>query len=259
MSVIIQSAYAPDPALTHARIGYGSIAYGKTPIASSAVTGFPAIAATYPTTYEFWQPSAVPATWTIDNGLAVSCDCVGLVGDFGGAGVAVQTSPDGTTWTTQVSGTLTDRINMLLFAAVSARYWRLEFTTVVPKVAVAYICKALAMQRRIYQGHSPLTLSRTTEFNTNMSEGGQYVGRSIVRMGASTEASWQHLKADWYRTNFDPFVKDARTAPFFFAWRPSKYPNELGFVWVDGDIQPTNSGPKDFMNVSLNMKGLINE
>lgn len=258
MSVIIQSGYSPTPELTHARIGYESIAYGKTPTASSAASGYPAIAATYPTTYEYWQPNTVPATWAIDNAVPVACDFVGLVGDFNGGTVDVQYSDDGSSWTTQVSGQITGRVTMFLFESVTARYWRIQVTNQIPSVSVVYIGKALAMQRRIYQGHSPLTLSRNTELTNNISEGGQYLGRSIVRQGVATDAAWSHLKADWYRSNFDPFVQSARTLPFFFAWRPSQFPQELGFVWTDGDVQPTNSGPKDYMSVSLNMRGIYN-
>jgi hypothetical protein len=258
MSVIIQPSYSPATELTHARIGYESIAYGKTPTASTSAAGYPAIAATYPTTYEFWKPTAVPATWAIDNAVAVACDYVGLVGDFNGGIVDVQSSNDGGTWITQVSGQITGRVTMFLFQPVTAQYWRIQVSNQIPSVSVVYIGQALAMQRRIYQGHSPLTLSRNTELTNNISEGGQYLGRSIVRQGVATDAAWSHLQADWYRENFDPFVRSARTMPFFFAWRPSQFGQELGFVWTDGDIQPQNTGPRDYMSVSLNMRGVYN-
>jgi hypothetical protein len=32
----------------------------------------------------------------------------------------------------------------------------------------------------------------------------------------------------------------------------------MGFVWTDGDIAPTNSGPKDYMSVDLQMRGIYN-
>lgn len=259
MTTVIQAGYTPTPDLTYARIGYENLTYGKTPTASSSAVGFPAIAATYPTTFEYWMPTAVPATWTVDLGTSLPIDCVGLVGDFNGGVVSVQSSPDNSTWTTQVSATITKRITMFMFAQISARYWRLSISGQIPSVAVVYVGKALAMQRKIYQGHTPLTLSRETELSNNISDGGQYLGRSIIRKGAQTSATWSHLTADWYRSNFDPFVKSARTAPFFISWRPSQYPDELGFVWTDGDISPQNTGPRNFMSVGVNFRGLINE
>lgn len=257
--IYIQSGYSPTPDLKHARIGWQNLAFGRTPTASTSATGYPATAATYPTTFEYWKPTALPATWSIDLTTAQTVDYVGLVGDMNGATVAVQYSTDNSTWTTIDTKTPTDRINIFLFAPVSARYWRLSFSNFIPNLAVAYFGASLAMQRTIYQGHTPLTLSRDTELSNNMSEGGQYLGRSIIRKGASTSFGWQHLKAAWYRANFDPFVKAARTAPFFIAWRPSQYPSEMGFVWVDGDIAPSNTGPRDFMAVDISVMGLINE
>ena len=256
--IYIQSGYSPDPDLNHARILYASHAAGLTPTASTSATGHPAIAATYPTTFEYWEPTALPATWALDLASAKAVDAVGLYGDLAGCTCAVEYSANGTTWTVAMTQALTDKINMLLFASVSARYWRLQFTVAIPRLAVAYIGTALAMQRKIYQGHTPLTLARVTDIATNMSERGQFLGRSIIRMGAQTSCEWAHLKAAWYRSNFDPFVSAARTDPFFIGWRPLQYPSEMGFVWATDDIKPKITGPRDFMSVGLTVRGLIN-
>jgi len=246
--------------LNHARIVYENLALGITPTASSSAAGRPAIAATYPTTYEYWTPTTLPATWSVDLGSAKNVDSIGMVGDMLGCTVAIQYSTNNSTWVTVDTRTVvTDRINMFLFLSVSARYWRVSVSVQIPRISVIYIGTALAMQRPIYQGHTPLTLSRTTDLSNNVSEGGQYLGRSIIRTGAESSAAWSNLRADWYRANFDPFVRAARTAPFFFGWRPAQYPAELGFVWTDKDIAPDNSGPRNFMSVDVGFKGLINE
>jgi hypothetical protein len=267
--IYLQTGFAPDPDLNHARIGYENLAFGLTPTASSAATGHPAISATYPTTFEFWTPTSGVAFWYIEFDTLKTIDYVGLLGDFNSSVIQVSTSPDpvsSNTFTALVFPGITfdtpvkDRINMFLFAPVSARSVRLSFIGgTAPRLAVAYIGKALAMQRKIYQGHTPLTLSRETELSNNVSEGGQYLGRSIIRKGASTSAEWQHLKAAWYRANFDPFVKSAREYPFFIGWRPQQYPNELGFVWTGGDLSPQVTGPRDFVSVGMSFRGLINE
>jgi hypothetical protein len=253
---LVTSPGATDVPLTHSRIGIDNITYGLTPVASSAVVGFPAIAATYPTTYDYWTPSAMPATWAIDAGQSKTCDYVGIVGDIEGRQIDVETSNDNATWTVQSSVIVANRVAMFLFQPVAARYWRVRFTGAAPNVAVINIGLALAMQRAIYQGHTPLTLSRVSEIISNTSEGGQYLGRSLIRSGTQTDASYQHLKAAWYRQYFDPFVKAARTKPFFFAWRPQTFPSEVGYMWTNGDIAPTNSGPRDYMSVSIQMSGI---
>lgn len=125
-----------------------------------------------------------------------------------------------------------------------------------PRIGVIQFGRTLTMQRGIYGGHTPITLSRDTVVRPNVSEAGQWLGRSIVRAGSSTEFSWQHLTAPWYRQNFEPFVEHARTKPFFIAWRPSQYPDEVGYVWTEQDIKPSNMGIINFMDVSMTVRGL---
>jgi hypothetical protein len=145
---------------------------------------------------------------------------------------------------------------MIFFATVSARYWRLKVvSTVQPILGVWYVGETLAMQRGLYGGHSPITLSRTTVVRATKSEGGQFLGRYIVRAGVRTSAQWSNLTASWYRENFDPFVEAAREYPFFFAWRPSQYPEEIGFCWMDGDVAPRNQGQRNYMSVGIDMDG----
>jgi hypothetical protein len=241
---------------THSRIGYRSIGQGRNPVASSSTPGFPASNANNYTTFEFWRPAAMPATWRIDAGGAEECDYIGVVGDVIGRGVAVEYSFDNASWFVALEFLPTRQVSMGLFQPRTARYWRARFTGSVPTVAVIFIGKALAMQRPIYVGHSPLSLSRTTEVTTNTSEKGQYLGRSIVRTGVKSSAEFKNLKSSWYRSHFDPFVIAARVQPFFFAWRPASFPNEVGYVWTDDDIAPENSGPRDFMSVSFSFTGI---
>jgi hypothetical protein len=242
--------------LNNSRIGYKSIATGRTPVASSSVSGYPASAAATFTTYDYWRPAAMPATWAVDATDDVECDYVGMVGDIEARSIAVQYSFDNINWLTAFEFIAEKKVVMGLFESRTGRYWRVLINGSVPNVSVIYIGKALEMQRSIYQGHSPVTLSRTTEISSNVSEGGQYLGRSIIRNGSATSAQFQNLRAEWYRENFDPFVKAARTQPFFFAWRPLKFPQEVGYVWTNEDIQPSNSGPRDFMSVSFSMSGI---
>lgn len=124
-----------------------------------------------------------------------------------------------------------------------------------PNLAVVYVGKMLAMQRMIYGGHSPITLSRQTLLKQPMSRGGEFLGQSFRKLGIQSSASFKNLTAGWYRSEFDPFVKAARKQPFFFAWRPLSFPNEVGFVWSGEDISPSNMGRRDFMEVSWKMTG----
>jgi len=265
MAVVIQTGFAPSRPLTHARIGHSTITRTGTLSASGEEAGFEADAAKNEMTYEFWRPDALPATWRIDAGAAVSVDYVGIAAHtlgFDGASVKPQWSNDDSAWNdvTDVSAhaPADDSPILFLFAAESHRYWRIEITgSTVPSVGVVYIGAALAMPRPIYGGHSPLDLSRNTVIRPQRSERGQFLGRSIVRSGFSTDFSWQHLTPEFYRDEFDVFVEDARRFPFFLAWRPSTFPESVGYVWTGQDISPSNMGVgKGLMQVSLAVEGI---
>jgi hypothetical protein len=257
--VVIQDAFDPAVPLTHSRIGIDNIARSGTVDASSEAAGFPAISAANPLTYEFWKPTAFPAWWRVDAGAPVTVDYVGIAAhNLGtiGSTVEVQSSTDNSTWTTVDSHTPTsDAPIMFLFAPVSARYWRITVTGEAV-IGAVYIGKVLEMQRAAFAGINPIDLSRRTVIRPNRSEGGQWLGRSVIREGSFTSVGFRHLTNAWYRANFDPFVEEARSYPFFFAWRPEGYPDSVGYVWTRGDIVPTTMGIKDFLEVGLDLEGL---
>lgn len=265
MAVVIQTAFSPARPLTHARIAHATITRTGALSASGEQAGFEADAALNPLTYEFWKPDALPATWRIDAGSAASVDYIGIAAHTlgtDGASVKPQWSDNDSVWN-DITGVAAhapadDGPILFLFAAESHRYWRIEITgSTVPSVGVVFIGAVLAMLRPIYGGHSPLDLSRTTVIRPLRSERGQFLGRSIVRSGFHADFSWQHLTPAFYRSEFDPFVEDARRFPFFLAWRPSTFSESVGYVWSGQDISPSNMGVgKGLMQVSISVDGL---
>ena len=263
MSVVISSSLYitstdTDQPLTHARIGYQKIS--GTITASSEASGYPASDADFEMTYNYWQPTSMPATWEINAGSAQAVNYFGIAAHTLGTDqvtIAAQ-GYTGTEWVT-LSETLPGDESpiMMLFGEVNySRYRILISGSTTPRIGVVYIGKALEMQRPIYGGHSPAVLSRTTVTRPVSSERGQWLSRSIIRTGFSGTWSWQNLTAAWYRTYFDPFVEAARTKPFFISWRPLTFPEEVVYAWTESDIRPTNQGTRDLMSVTLNAKGL---
>ena len=265
MAVVIQTAFSPARPLTHARIAHATITRTGTLSASGEQAGFEADAALNPLTYEFWRPDALPATWRIDAGAAVSVDYIGIAAHTlgtDGASVKPQWSDNDSAWNdiTGISAhaPAKDGPVLFLFASESHRYWRIEVTgTTVPSIGVVFIGVALAMPRPIYGGHSPLDLSRTTVIRPLTSERGQFLGRSIVRSGFHADYSWQNLTPAFYRSEFDLFVEDALRFPYFLAWRPSTFTESVGYVWSGQNISPSNMGiGKGLMQVSISVVGL---
>ena len=253
---------------THPRILYDNLALtapAASVSASSAAANFPADAAQRPDTFEYWKPTTFPAIWTADLGAAKVVDAVGIASHQCGTtavGLKVQWSVDNASWY-DATDTVYPADNgevLFLFAPQLARYWRLYMTasgspTEYPQVGVIYIGRSLPMQRSLYAGHSPITLSRQTTLRNQLSEGGHFLGQSIQRRGLTGAAAFRFLEPVWYRDYFDPFAKSARRYPYFFAWRPETYTKEVAYAWTREDIAPTNSGAPNFVDVSFNMQG----
>lgn len=255
--------------LNHPRIGYRNAVRGLPASAvtvSGETTGAPRDAMLRPDTWEFWRAPALPATWEVELSESQNIDYVGLAGhNIGSSGAAakIEWSLTPGVWTTFATEYMPsdDAPLMFLDSPRFAKRLRLTLTGTgaVPYISVFYAEVALAMQRPIYGGHSPITLSRETKLHQMLSRGGQFLGQNFQSFGVRTTAQFQHLTAAWYRANFDPFVKAARAYPYFFAWRPQTFPAEVGYVWSPDDIIPTNMGKRTFMEVKIPMVGIGNE
>ena len=260
-SVVVNTLSQP---LTHARIGYDNFVPAATVTATSAEAVWPADSVQRENTFERWQPTSGNGSITIDNGTAKPADYIGIAAHTLGASssmVTVEHSSDNSSWTTieTVSPADSSAI-MVIFAEVTDRYFRVSVAgSTAPQIGVIYLGVALAMQRAIYSGHTPITLGRRTVKRPTKSQDGQFLGSSTIRNGLQTGFAWKHLKAQWYRDNFDPFVKSARNKPFFIAWRPSKFPGEIGYCWSTNDITPSNMGVLDYMDVSMSVEGYADE
>ena len=128
--------------------------------------------------------------------------------------------------------------------------------TVAPRIGVLYVGKSLQLQRGIGVGHTPITYGRNRKTINGVSENGQYLGEIVVSQVNSNQVNMQNLTPDWYRSMLDPYFAASPRVPCFFAWKPSKYATEVGYVWVEGDPQPTNQRSNGMMSVSWTFKGL---
>lgn len=128
--------------------------------------------------------------------------------------------------------------------------------TVKPTIAVVFIGKLLVMERGIYVGHTPITLGRRHEINSGRNGRGDFLGRIVTSKSRSTVASVKNLTPSWVRSEFAPFMDGAVESPFFFAWRPQAYPNEVGYCWLSDDPRPSNSLPNGMMQVDIPIEGI---
>jgi hypothetical protein len=131
---------------------------------------------------------------------------------------------------------------------------RLQPSGTAPEAAVMYVGKLLVCQRSVQVGHVPLPMGRRRTMINNRSEDGEFLGTVQTGEGLSTSADLQNFEPAWFRENFKPFLDAA--PPFFFAWNPLYYPDEVGYAWLTNDPQPQLSHLVGYISVTLQMDGL---
>lgn len=271
--MIYQTASMDEALLTyplnHPRIMYNDLVRAATVSSFSEATGYPADAVQRPDTYERWKPVDVAAARNLnfDYGAAVDINCICIAAHTlgtSGATVRVRYSDDDITYYSYFNSTLItdDSTIMILGNTESHRYWRVQIVsaTVPPEIGVVYMGVVLEVERTIFGGHTPVSMSRVTAIRPTKSIGGQFLGRSIIRNGSQNQVAINNLTPSWYKTNFDPFALSAREYPFFFAFKPGTYTSDVVYGSVSQDIVPSVSGQgKGLYNVSFTIDGFVDE
>ena len=243
--------------LNHGRIGYINHAFSASFDATSSPETSAAIGT--PSTWERWQPvlgdsQSITITFTSNQ----IVNYIGLAGyDLIGATVLVQKSTGGNFTTVEALTGFEAPSRMILLSEFTASKIRLVVTRTVPiNLGVVYVGDVLALQRATRGGVTPAPLNQMTSYNTEFSAAGQILGRVINSEGVETKVNLKNLTDDWYRSEFQPFVKVARITPFFYLWNPRDYPDDCIYGVSSKDIAPTLQGGKKFMDVSFNIEGV---
>jgi hypothetical protein len=124
-----------------------------------------------------------------------------------------------------------------------------------PYVAVLYVGKLLVCERGTGGDHIPINLGRTANVMTGKSATGNFLGRIVLSEARQTTFALSFLRETWYRTNMDPMIRASKELPMFFAHQPTNFPNDVGFVVLTNDVQPTRNYQTGTMAISLQMGG----
>lgn len=228
----------------------------------------PGINAASPATYNFW--SATPngsgvVRMRVDLGAARAVTFAGIaahnLADID-ATLTLEYSTDDSTWNTAPAAAVTPADNRAIgfrLVAIIARYWRFAITGASGDavIGVAFLGPEMMIGARIYQGYAPPITPTEVALVSNISEGGHFLGTSVTFQGSSVTAQLDNLSPATLRgaawRGFQAAYNSGR--PFFWAWRPTKYPGDLFYALRSGGaLRPQNSRPPDFMSVELSMR-----
>lgn len=255
MSVYIANGYTATYGADNPVIGWNSAGKRGVAIASTAATGYIAANALDPMTYNYWRPTALPANFLLTTSSAETFSYCGIAAHNLGSTestVSVEVFTGGAWANVMTVEPENDSAIMVLFPPVDATSIRVVIEgSLVPTVGVIYFGEALELPHRTYQGYTPIDLAKNTDFETNVTRGGMFAGRTIRRSGASNNFTVNNIPEDWVRDNFLDFISESLTRPFFLAERPTGYPDAVGYMFTTADIHPQRTGPRNLMSITL--------
>ena len=255
---------APTEPLGTPVIGWESVVAGGDITATSTESGRTAADLANPSTVLFWRAASATEVYVT---FAVSSiepvDYLAIAAhNFGSAQipVSVHIITTGDVYTLISGPRIYTRDDPLIFrfppTTVIGVRLRLEAGNAAPQAAVGYVGRLLVMPRGTSDAHVPINFGRTTRRLRQTSNNGHFLGEVLLSEGRQNAIAFKHLAQEWFRDTFVPFLDAATTRPFFFAWRPQAAPDDVGYVTLTNDPQPSIDFDTETIGLDLQMEGV---
>ncbi len=215
------------------------LAEGALVASSEAPDGF-AENALGPQTFDYWTPTAVPATLAVTLAAAEACDACAIFGHtLGSAGATIEVQYDsGSGWTTVATATpTTNEALLFIFPSVTAAQWRIRITGAVASISIAMIGKRLVVPTGVQTGYVTLDMALRVEMIASQSVTGQFFASRVNRKGAMTSIALATQRRTWIEGDASSFIthfNEGRT----FAWAsaPELLTRDLGYCRRAGGV-----------------------
>lgn len=243
-------------------IGYDNLlgATGGTVTASTEATGFEKENAYDWRVFDWWKPTATGDSWVqVTFGANQSVDYFAVAAHdltTQGSTIKLQYSTNsGSTWNdaTTATGGTSDRVIFDTFTSISADYWRILVNNPVTIASIGVVAfgARVDLTRGFPIGFMPPALARVNEYQTSMSDNGQFIGRSGARKTYKGSFSLDTLTPSWVRTYWEPFVDHAELKPFFLSWNEDDYPEDAMLCWMKDSYTSPSYDSTQTMSVKL--------
>lgn len=234
--------------------------------ADSSEAAYPPSNLANPQTSSKWVSAITTEQLVTVSSLAGLSNYVGIARhNFGSTGATVSvetiTAEPGADWEVVFPGAVPadDAPLMLIFPEGYYTGVRLRILPddAAPEAAVLYVGKILRMMRGVQPGFVPLRDAAVPDTVEGLSESGEFLGAIINSQSRTTTADFKALDRDWYNENVRPFVIEGnRKRPFFFAWNPEAYPDDVGYCWFSSTVRPNPAYLAGELDLSMPMGGL---
>lgn len=265
MGMIVGGAVSADVPAGVPLIGYQNLTTISNITSTTEAASYPATNLANPATHLRWQAGVNTGDEliTIAANAATPIDYVAVAGHNWAsieATVSIETtaSPPVALTTPETLDDNQPIIFRFVPQVLSAVRIRIAGASGVPQAAVVYVGKLLVLERSIKIGanHVPISYGRRTNMVNGMSESANFLGRIVLGEHRESTAEFEWFTPDFYRSDIDAFLAAAQETPFFWAWSPTEYPAEVGFVWLTNNAEPAVDPVTRRIALQLDMRGI---
>jgi len=220
-----------------------------------------------------WWQSSVAASYmtvTLDMGSAVSADYVAMAGHnvFSTLGANAKISVHGSTDNFSASDVTvatfdvdTDGPILGTFNSASYRYWRItiyETGLATHQSLVGHLCLGArySAPAELRAGLKLPYEAIKDDIRNNVAQKGNHIGRSVISQGVGSRLEVDLLDMTEVRGNIRTFLAHAVKKPFFFVMDEVNYPNDVVWMWTEGQID-TPGGGSQYQKIGFNYNGVI--
>lgn len=265
MAIITQSSISGSIGSPNKpRIGYRNLFREGTVTVSSEDADHPKEMAFDGFTYDWWEGAGGSPTeeWIkvqVPGSPTKVADYMAIAAHtLAGATLTPQRSSDGLSWTNLESPLVAadNRLIVWEWDAVAAEQWRLliQNASGTVRLGAIHVGQKLVTQRGLPVGWVPPSLNEERKYMSSGSEGGQSLGRSLVRRGASVDVNLMHSEFTWTREEWASFVEEAERYAVFFWWV-----NEGKADLLYGQLMDSKASfsSEDLISASFKLEGII--
>lgn len=255
------TATTPPFPLNHARILYDNLLFNYSSVTSS--TGSNPSYSVIPNTYKSWQFSTTGwIKYTLTSSQSIDTVCIGAH-NLANGGYTVRAfyreTAAGSLIGFAPQKAVTDNTPIMFHVDTPVNAEVIEIYTTVGTGSgqIGYVSAgtALQLQRPFFSGHTPITMGDNTVYRNNMTDGGEFTSRSIIRKGFSNSVSLDNVDRTWIQDYFLDFKEVSKEYMYFIAWNLLEYPDEVGLCMTGGDISLQFSGTRDLMSINWSQTG----
>ncbi len=141
--------------------------------------------------------------------------------------------------------------------ARTARYlgFLMSSTTLASVIGQLSIGQVLELPNGMPVGFTPTSIANMDDVSGNISETGQFIGRSVKREGKEFTITQEAVTPAWILANWPGLYSHVIKKPFFFLSVDEGFSDDTVFCWTDGKIQMPRYKTPVYMTFNIKVNG----